>query len=281
MIIIKTPATTANLGVGFDTLGCAFSLYNEYRFEESDTFILEGFPKEVNNEDNLIIEVYKLFARKNAEKVIPVKVTLLKNEIPIARGLGSSASCILAAIIAANEIHHVGKTLEECAMVASLLEGHSDNIFACAFGGLVASFTEGLRTYHMQQFEVHESLRFFALIPEKGLPTVTLRERLPKKVPYIDAVFNLQRMIFLPDVFKSGNLVQLKALLKDQLHEKYRYETIPNIEKVKALTIQDDIIGVISGSGPTMLFISDYDLRLDDKDLVELKIAKGIEVTVL
>ena len=112
MINIKLAASSANIGIGFDSIALALDLYNEFGFETSTKFKLIGFDESFDNEDNLIVKSYHAFASEflNKDKIIPVSVTLIDNQIPISRGLGSSSTCILAGVIAANEIHNLNKS---------------------------------------------------------------------------------------------------------------------------------------------------------------------------
>ncbi len=279
MLTIKTPATSGNVGVGFDTLGIAFNLYNTFTFEESDVFRVKGFDKDFDLAHNLVIKAYQLYAKQENIEPRPVTVSLVENHIPESRGLGSSASCILAGVLAANVIHGLNKTMAECVAFAAQLEGHGDNVFACAYGSLTACLnTKESYVYHT--YQIHKSLRFYVLIPKKGKSTKDLRSLLPQSIPLKDAVHNLSRMIFVPDAFKNGNVSMLKTLLNDQLHEPYRYQTIPHKKIIESI---DNAISVISGSGPTMLFISKEELKIDHipsgVTFKEVFVSQGVEVT--
>jgi homoserine kinase len=286
MIKISTPATSANLSVGFDTLGIALNLYNEFQFEQSPVFRTVGFNSRYTIKTNLVIKSYIAFAKEYVEesKVIPVKVSLLKEDIPISRGLGSSASCILAGVVAANEIHGFHKSLEECASFASKFEGHPDNIFACAFGMLTATF-QASNKYVYDVFGISDDLVFTLLTPEQRGNTKQLRNVLKNKVSLQDAVFNLSRMIHVPKGFAQGDLVLLKDVLQDTLHEQYRFPFIPRYQELQELG--DDIITCISGSGSSVLLISKKSITKQIKHLnnsftiKELNASEGIKVEVI
>ncbi len=262
MLVIKTPATTSNLAVGFDALGMALSLTNEFEFELNPSFEYTGFLTE--DSDNLVGKAYLAFcAYCNVEEPKPVKITMTKNEIPISRGLGSSASLILAGVVAANHFHELKRTKLECAAFASDYEGHPDNAFACMFGGFVATlkYEEG---YLFDQFHVSDSLRFTILIPETCGSTEELRQVLPKKVAMEDAVFHLSRTIHLPKAFQEGNLDHLKILIQDRLHQQYRSSYIAGYDFVEEYASLNDAILFISGSGPTLFLLSDRTLNIED-----------------
>jgi homoserine kinase len=261
MLVIKTPATSGNVAVGFDTLGLAVNIYNEFGFELCDEFQLVGFPQDLQEDENLVLSSYLAFSREylTEENIIKVKINLFKNDIPVSRGLGSSATCILAGVIAANHFNELGKTFNECVEFSAKLEGHSDNVFTCAYGRLTASVLLENSSYH-QTFTVDSKYRFFMLIPETLGSTKALRAVLPKQVDLNDAVFNLSRIIFVPKLFEETNFESLKAILTDKLHQQYRYPYLPLYSDIQKLSERDDMIVCISGSGPTVLVISEKDI---------------------
>ncbi len=261
MLVIKTPATSGNVAVGFDTLGLAVNIYNEFSFEASDKFKLLGFPKEIEEEENLVLASYLAFSREwiKEENIKKVEIHLVKNEIPVSRGLGSSATCILAGVIAANHFNNLGKTFKECVEFSAKLEGHGDNVFACAYGFLTACVSFG-ETSHYQTFKVDSNYRFFMLIPDTLGSTKVLRSVLPKKVDLDDAVYNLSRIVFVPKLFETLHFSLLKAVLTDKLHQQYRYPYLPLYNDIQKLNKRDDFIVCISGSGPTVLVIAEKDI---------------------
>ena len=141
MIKITVPATTANIGCGFDSLGMALSLYSTFTFDQNDKFVITGCPEKYQNEDNLVITSYKKVFHKLNKEIIPVKLHI-ESQIPVSRGLGSSASCIVAGIWAANCILNHPLTKEECLTIATEIEGHPDNVAPAIYGNLCASFMD-------------------------------------------------------------------------------------------------------------------------------------------
>jgi homoserine kinase len=269
MLKIKVPATSANLSVGFDSLGLALSLFNEFEVKVSDSFQLIGFEAPFDQVDNnLFVESYTRCCEVCGVKSKPVSIRLVGQDIPISRGLGSSASIILAGVLAANEVHSLGMTKLECASIASDIEGHPDNVFACAFG-YVTSVFKASKHYIHETFIPNESLEFTVLVPETVGKTSELRGALQKQVPLEDAVFQLSRMIHVPRAFQNGDFDLLKEVLQDKLHEPYRYPFIPMSENLQNLK-SDDLIVCISGSGTSMLLISKKDIssRLGDLNKV-------------
>ena len=210
MLKIKLPATTANLAVGFDSLGMALNIYNEFHFVESSEFALTNF--EVN-EDNLVLSSYLAFTKEYSTNIQPVEIIMSYSDIPSSRGLGSSATCILAGVLASNHFNTLNKSYYECVKFAANLEGHPDNIFACAYGGLVTVFKdEG--EYYFSALEVSKDLKFKALIPNKLGNTKTLRNVLPNEIKLEDAVYNISRSLALPLAMKNGDFPLLKEFLK-------------------------------------------------------------------
>lgn len=261
---IKTPATSANVGIGFDTLGIALSLYNTFHFEVYHEDLCVGFKKRYENMSyNLVYKAYKAFynAYGNAEYK-HVKMTLLKENIPISRGLGSSASLILAGVFASNALHALNIPFETCVAFAATYEGHPDNVYACAYGGLISVIKEKNMYYH-QSLEVSSKLNFHVFYPFKKGSTKMLRKVLPKHVSLHDAIHNVSRMSMLPKAFKDGEINVLKILLNDKLHEPYRIPVLQNEKVIQKL--RDIGVVTLSGSGPTLLFISNHDaLQLKD-----------------
>lgn len=288
MIRIKTPATSANLSVGFDTVGIAFNLYNIFSFKEASENRLIGFPKLFSDENNLVLSSYMKFALKYLDKknICLVEITLEENMIPESRGLGSSASCILAGVFASNHLNNLNRSFKECVAFACELEGHSDNVYACAYGYLTASLKHD-RGYINATYPVNEKLSFNLMIPKVTGSTKQLRDILPKRVDFSDAVYNLSRIVFLPEAFLKGNLEKLKIILSDKLHETYRYPYIPKYEEVKALGKRTDLVVCLSGSGPSVLLITTkQDLKIPDSlievyDLKKVELSKGLKIEVV
>lgn len=259
MIRIKTPATSANLAVGFDALGLALSLYNTFVFEPTKTTKLIGFSTEYANTTNLVYRAYEAFASTYQRNIQPVTITLEHSDIPASRGLGSSASCIVAGVLASNHLHQLGKSVEECVTFAATYEGHPDNVYACMYGALTAVFQTN-NTFVHHTFAVATSLHATLCIPRVTGTTTALRAVLPDVVSRNDAVFHLSRMIHVPRAFQHADIELLQVVLNDRIHEQYRYPSIPEYELVLELKKRLDGILTISGSGPTLLVLSNKDM---------------------
>jgi len=256
MIEITTPATTANIGPGYDTLGISLNLYNKIVFKNGNIDVnIIGCEKKFQNKENLI---YRSF--RETEKFLGLKNKnvdiVIDSNIPVSRGLGSSAACVVSGVIGAYGIHDLNINREEILEISTKIEGHPDNIAPCIYGGLTASFVDEEQIY-TDKFEVNRDLFFYALIPNFELSTLKSREVLPKEVSHNDAVFNLSRLPILINSLKTGNMLNLKAAIKDRLHQPYREKLIHEIEDIrKIMYTQKEFVYYLSGAGPTIMCIS-------------------------
>lgn len=264
MIKVTTPATTANIGPGFDALGLALKLYNEYTFEEIERgLVIEGCPDIYKNKRNLVYKSFVATAEKLGKKVDRLKISM-KINIPVSRGLGSSSACIVGGVYGANAFYKGGLTKEEMYELAVKIEGHPDNISPCVYGGLTASLIENGRPYTIK-YDICESLKFCALIPDFRTSTNEARKILPKTINFKDAVFNVSRVAVLLKALEKGDMKMIEIALKDKLHQKYRGSLIHEWDVVKAICAKGGSQAVfISGSGPTVMNIT-KDEKFPDK----------------
>lgn len=253
MLRIKVPATSANLCVGFDVLGLALSLYNEFTFIEGDSFSFEGFETRFSNYENLVYKAYLYTFNKAKKKIIPVKI-IFRGEIPIARGLGSSSSLIVAGVFAANYFLNNMYSKEQLFNFCVDIEGHPDNVGAAIYGGLVASYKKEDSSYQPICYKVSDKLKYLLVIPKYPVETSRARQVLPDELSYQAVVNNLSRIINIPKAFEAGDLELIKDLFKDEIHEPYRKNLIADYSLVKAEF--KDYASCISGSGSTILIIS-------------------------
>lgn len=265
MIKIKVPATSANIGCGFDTLGIALTFYATFTIEKSEQFYVTGCPTPYQNEDNLVLIAYKKVFEHIHQHPIPIKLHI-DSPIPLARGLGSSAACIAAGVWAANLILGKILTKKQCLTIATELEGHPDNVAPAFYGGLCASFVD--EQIHCVQLPVSNKLKLLAMIPDFEVSTKQARKVLPKQVDYKDAIFNLSRIVCLCKAMETYDKQMLHDALQDRLHEPYRRLLIHEYETIKQIC-QDQIAFFISGSGPTLICIYD-DCTTIKKELMKL-----------
>jgi len=254
MLRIKVPATSANLGPGFDTFGVALNLFNIFYVEKSDEIILENVEEEFRNRNNIFVVAYERTLASCMKKAgIYVK---FDTEIPISRGLGSSSSLVVAGVLAANSLHHLQLTVQEMLKICVEIEGHPDNVAPCLLGGFVTSLLDG-NTVHTQKIEIHPKFVFTVLIPDFEVKTSEARKVLPQKISLQDSIFNLSRAVSLCFALQKGEEKYLNVFIQDQIHEPYRKKLIPDYENLKKEVLKKGALAfTISGSGSTCLAIS-------------------------
>jgi len=253
MVRITAPATTANMGAGFDCLGCALSLYNTFDVEEIEQgFEITGCDAAYANENNLVVVAYKEAMRRMNLPVRGLRVHI-DAQIPLARGLGSSAACISAGVAAAHRLHPGKLTAQQLLDAATAVEGHPDNVAPCLLGGLTASMMADGQAYTVR-YNPHPSIRFCALIPDFELSTEMARGVLPKQVPFADAVFNLSRVAVFTRAMEQGDVSTIAAALDDRLHQPYRKMLMREYDAVRELALKNGAFAFcVSGAGPTLL----------------------------
>lgn len=263
MLEVIVPATSANIGPGYDCLGIALNLYNKFYFEEIDEgIIIENKEKEYINEDNMVYQSMLYFFEKVKPSIIPkgIKIKIV-DEIPICRGLGSSATCIVAGVMGANYLSKSNLNKEEILKLATEIEGHPDNVAPAIYGNMIVSFMENEKIYH-DTIKVPKHLRFCALIPDFELSTEKARAVLPKTIDHKDGVFNISRATLLVTAFMNNNLELLKVACKDKFHQEYRSPLINDYDKIVSYSNKLNCLGTfLSGAGPTIMSLT-YD---DDK----------------
>lgn len=258
MIKIRIPATSANLGAGFDALGLALSFYNYVEMEESDRVEISSADDIVvpTDESNLIYVSAKDLFEVCGKKLEGLKLRQTNN-IPMARGLGSSSACIVAGLVGANTLLGNPLTTDDLVDLAAQIEGHPDNTAPALLGGIVTAVFDGRKVHWVKQ-EVFTKLKFAALIPDFELKTEKARACLPKEVSHKDAVYNLSRAALFSASLLTGKFENLRTAVHDKLHQPYRMELIPNCREVFDIAYTHGAYGVfISGAGPTIMAIAD------------------------
>jgi len=251
---IKVPATSGNLGPGFDCLGIALTLYNEFYFERSKNWEFVGFNEKFANSNNLVVQAIKRtyeYARTN----IPCFKISIVQCVPISRGLGSSSTCIVAGVMAANYFLDNKFTKNEILNIATSIEGHPDNVAPAIYGSLVGSYMIDDMVRFIK-YPVAEDLQFTVAIPNFSLSTKEAREVLPDSLSYSDVIHTMSRAINIPHALATGDLKMLYELLNDKIHEPYRFPLIDDSDKFKEIQNDYKVPFCISGSGSTLLFIS-------------------------
>lgn len=273
MKIVRTYATSANLGPGFDAFGICLNLYNEYAFEVSNKYEINEFNEKYKNpENNLIIKSYEKVFNILNKKVIPIKLTELEHNIPTSRGLGSSASCIVSGVMIANNILGDILSIDDVFQIASSIEGHPDNVAPLIFGGLTCSFKND--KYYTVKCSPSNDFIYTVCIPSFELKTSVARSVLPENVKMADAVSNISHSVALIKALELGNMELLKQANIDKLHQDYRFPLINDSAYFIDYAKNNPATCMISGAGPTILLISKESLNISYKDwkIIEQKV---------
>ncbi|MDF2675192.1 MAG: thrB [Clostridiales bacterium] len=269
MIEIKVSATSANMGPGFDCLGIALNMFNRFYIEEIESGLeIIGCEDADKSEDNLVYSSMKRCFDKIGYNVGQRGFRIrIESEIPKSRGLGSSAACILGGVLGANEIAGSNLSKREILELATEIEGHPDNVSPALFGGMQVSIKEGSSVYN-ERINLHEGIKFCAIIPNFTLSTRASREVLPQNISHKDAAFNVGRASLLIAALSNGNLGLLRAACMDKLHENYRVGLIRNCNEIVSACSYLNPYGVfLSGAGPTIMNIIQEENNEFSKDI--------------
>ncbi len=253
MFEVKVPATSANMGPGLDTLGVAFKLYNRFIVEEIETGLeILGCNEKFANSNNLVYSSMLKTFKKLGKAPKGVRLTF-KTDIPVSGGLGSSATCILAGITAANRLCGDVLTKQEILNFACVIEGHSDNVTPAFVGGMTVSIIDN-GDIHYNKIPISGGIKFCVLIPKLQLSTEDSRAVLPERVPLKDAVFNVGRVSMLIVALVNGDYKGVKLACRDKLHQPYRMGLIKNYLEITSFVKKGEALGVfLSGAGPTIM----------------------------
>lgn len=269
----RVPATTANLGPGFDCLGLALPIYNIITIEETvmpstgievnvmkdfeNAELIEELDSIPNDKDNIVYKAVEILYNLVGQDPSEIKINI-KSSIPIAKGLGSSASVIVGGLMAANDL--LGNPADEAALlsIATEAEGHPDNVVPAILGGLVMSSMEDDGSVIYRRLDWPEDWHITVCIPDFELATNISRSVLPEKVPMEDAKFNARRLAMLIHAIDTVDAKLMKSALEDRLHQPYREKLVPGFKEIKeALKHEENVLGtVISGAGPSIVIFS-------------------------
>lgn len=261
---VIVPATTANLGPGFDSIGLALNLYMTVDVAASDKWQViyeeEAFQELTTNEDNLIIQTIQEVAKRYEQKVDPLKLQVT-SDIPLGKGFGSSASAIAVGIVIANELLALDLTDREKVLLGSELEGHADNVSAALLGGGVIAYFDGkdIDFIHLKEVEA----TFVVLIPPNELKTTEARGILPQELPHENAVKASSASAVLTAAMMQNDWETVgKMMAKDQLHEYYRKKMFPHFDEIRTRCQSIGAYGMtISGAGPSLIVAVDKAMK--------------------
>lgn len=257
MIQIRVPATSANIGPGFDTLGIALDRYN--------SFFIKRVERVDFKNDNLVYRSYRKVFELLDKPLVEVEIDI-DTDIPVSRGLGSSAACIVGGVMGANEILGRPLSKEEILEIATMIETHPDNVAPAIYGGLVTSVMDGDKVYSCQ-VAIKNNLEFITLVPNFKLSTKLARGVLPETIAYKDGVYNVGRVALLIAALTGGRDDLLVQAFKDRLHQPYRGSLIQGFDDIRNFANNNGALGVyLSGAGPTIMCVSNRaDLEFRNK----------------
>ena len=294
-VSVKVPASSANIGPGFDCLGMALPLYDIITIEETvipgtgieiniisenedlEDIAFENIPKD---ENSLIYKAVESLYNSIGQEPTELKINI-QSDIPVAKGLGSSAAVIVGGLLAANKL--LGSPADEAALlaIAAEVEGHPDNIAPAILGGFVLSSREDDGTISYFKLEWPKEWDITVCIPDYQVATDISRSVLPEEVPMQDAVYNAKHLAMLIQAVNTKDDKLMKLALKDRLHQQYREKLVPGMREImEAFEHEDGVLGcVLSGAGPAMLVISHkYDvdkIKAMVKDIWEMQNIKA------
>jgi homoserine kinase len=256
---VTVPATTANLGAGFDCIGAALTLYNQVTFSPSESLQITVTGEEADrvfkDERNLI---YKSFLKlyQHIQQTPPNIAIAIKLGVPLSRGLGSSATAIVAGLVGGNQMAGNPLSLAEVMELAIAIEGHPDNVVPALIGNCQLSVGE-MGNWQICKIPWHQEIVPVVAIPNFELSTEEARSVLPKEISRADAIFNIAHMGLLIRGLEANRQDWLKMALDDKLHQPYRQSLIKGYQTVKEAAIASGAYGmVISGAGPTLLALT-------------------------
>ncbi len=284
---VAVPASTANLGPGFDTLGMALGLYSWIEMKEAEqtriTLLgdqLYGIP---TDKTNLIYKMAQAVFRKANVSMPELEITMY-SDIPLTRGLGSSASALIGALAAANALTGHALPDEELLNMATSFEKHPDNVGASLYGGIVVATWDGQKANCLRITPPTE-LQALVIIPDFQLSTTKAREVLPAQLSMADAIYNISRSSLLVAALFSGKLHLIREAMQDRLHQPYRATLVPGMEQILEQATDHGALGIaLSGAGPTMIaFVDRHSAQKDQLEgyLIDTMKAQGITASTL
>ncbi len=254
--VLRVPGSSANLGPGFDALGVALEVYLECRFSVSDHLSIRASGRDAHlispREDNLIWQTALAVAARAHLPLPPVSLEIV-NDIPIGKGLGSSAAALTAGVIIANDLLNLGWKPARILDEAARLEGHPDNVAACVLGSIVASAVEAGGLTRSVRLEMPEKFALAVVIPNYSLPTKESRAVLPECYSRADATFNVQRAALLMAAFATGDSSVFPTALDDRMHQHFRAPLVPGLAEILRLRAPGLLGCALSGAGPGVL----------------------------
>lgn len=297
---LALPATSANLGPGFDAAGLAMSLHLTVEAHPAPTWAIHATGRNADLvgalENNLVVDTFRSVLEERGFKAPALKLTI-HNEIPLGMGCGSSAAALCAGVALADHFGALGLGAEGIVAEASRREGHPDNVAACWYGGYTTSAqteVDGKTVVEAATFPGSPAWEILLAVQASSLATKTARALLPDTYSKADTVFNVQRASLLTAAFAAGRIDLLRTAMQDRMHQPYRQEACPLLKALLPLAKEPEIAGVaLSGAGPSVLMflapgttILEAETRVatlvpEGTELLSLRIAEGAQTTLL
>jgi homoserine kinase len=253
---VRIPASSANLGPGFDALGLALAIYLTCRFERADQLSIRVSGRDAarisTGEDNLIWQTALAVAKDVGEELPPIALDIA-NDIPIGKGLGSSAAALTAGVVIADHLLGLHWKAHRILNEAAQIEGHPDNVAACVLGSIVAAAIDAGGVARAVRLELPSSYGVAVVVPDFVLATAQSRAVLPDCYSREDTLFNVQRSTLLIAALATGTTTAFPAAFEDRLHQPYRYALVPGLEEMVKLRAPGLLGCALSGAGPSIL----------------------------
>ena len=286
-MLLKIPATSANLGPGFDCIGMALNLYNYIDFEVIDGYGKleievkgEGADELSKDKDNLVYQAYERVFLKLSQPVPGIRLKM-ENSIPLARGLGSSSAAVVGGLAIANKVLNNALSIDQLLALAVELEGHPDNVAPALIGGIVLCGSNGQKIMY-DKIIAPKGLYCSVLIPDYELSTKKARDVLPRNIALKDAVFNISRMGFFVHALHTGDLEKIKYAMEDKLHQPFRSQLIPGLTDVFVETKKMGLLGAaISGAGPSIIIFHRKEQTSMLKNILKIMDVHNIKAKIL
>ncbi len=253
---VRVPASSANLGPGFDALGLALGIYLTCRFEPAERLSIRAIGRDAGQistgEDNLIWQTALAVAKDVGEILRPIALEI-ENDIPIGKGLGSSAAALTAGVVIADQLLGLHWKPHRILDEAAQIEGHPDNVSACVLGSIVAAAMDAGGVARAVRLELPASYGLAVVVPDFILPTAEARAVLPDCYSRDDTIFNVQRSALLIAALATGTTSAFPAAFEDRLHQPFRYPLVPGLEEMVKLRAPGLLGCALSGAGPSIL----------------------------
>jgi homoserine kinase len=253
---VRVPASSANLGPGFDALGLALGVYLTCRFRRAEALEIRASGRDAaqisTRPDNLIWQTAVSVARDHAMQMPPIELEI-QNDIPIGKGMGSSAAALTAGVVIADKVLGLCWKAPRILDEAARLEGHPDNVAPCTLGSIVASAIDSGGVTRAVRLDLPQRFGLGVVVPDFDLPTAKARAVLPSGYSRADAVFNVQRASLLIAALATGSTWAFPAALEDRFHQPYRAALVPGLEEILRLRAPGLLGCALSGAGPSIL----------------------------